>query len=162
MDANCFIQPKNQYYGFDFCPGFWDWLEQQNKAGIVFSITSIAIELDCIQDELARWAKTKDATFFLPVDNLTTTSMSQIANWVNSSSAGFSRHQIQVFLSCADPFLIAYALAHNYTVVTLETPSLNKKSTKSKIKIPDICQYFNVPCVTIFQLLRQEGARLII
>ena len=26
LDTNVFIQAKNLYYGFDFCPAFWDWL----------------------------------------------------------------------------------------------------------------------------------------
>ena len=24
LDANVFIEAKNRYYGFDFCPAFWD------------------------------------------------------------------------------------------------------------------------------------------
>ncbi len=162
IDANCFIQPKNQYYGFDFCPGFWDWLEQQNKAGVVFSIDKIATELKRGNDELAKWAKQKNATFFLPLDTHTVSSMAQISAWVNDSNTGFSSPQIEGFLKCADPFLIAYALAHTYTVVTLEVSASNKTGKKSKIKIPDVCKHFNVGCITIFDLLRQEGARLVI
>ena len=30
LDANVFIQAKNLYYGFDFCPAFWDWLIASN------------------------------------------------------------------------------------------------------------------------------------
>ena len=26
LDAGVFLQAKNQYYGFDVCPGFGDWL----------------------------------------------------------------------------------------------------------------------------------------
>ena len=33
LDANVFIQAKNLHYGFDFCPAFWDWLVEQNRAG---------------------------------------------------------------------------------------------------------------------------------
>lgn len=29
LDANIFIQAKNLQYGFDFCPAFWDWLDEQ-------------------------------------------------------------------------------------------------------------------------------------
>jgi hypothetical protein len=32
LDANVFIQAKNLHYGFDFCPGFWDWLVASNSA----------------------------------------------------------------------------------------------------------------------------------
>ncbi|WP_081763821.1 MULTISPECIES: DUF4411 family protein [Nitrincola] len=24
LDSNTYIQAKNQYYGMDFCPGYWD------------------------------------------------------------------------------------------------------------------------------------------
>lgn len=35
LDANVFIQAKNLQYGFDFCPAFWDWLDEQSEAGHV-------------------------------------------------------------------------------------------------------------------------------
>ena len=38
LDANVFIQAKNLQYGFDFCPAFWDWLDEQAVAGHVSSI----------------------------------------------------------------------------------------------------------------------------
>jgi len=28
LDANVFMQAKNLHYGLDFCPAFWDWLQQ--------------------------------------------------------------------------------------------------------------------------------------
>ncbi len=36
LDANVFIQAKRLYYGFDFCPGFWDWIIESNAEGSVF------------------------------------------------------------------------------------------------------------------------------
>ena len=26
LDANVFIEAKKRWYGFDFCPSFWEWL----------------------------------------------------------------------------------------------------------------------------------------
>ena len=46
LDANVFIQAKNDYYGFDICPGFWTSLITQHNAKRVCSI-------DRIRDELA-------------------------------------------------------------------------------------------------------------
>jgi len=43
LDANVFIQAKNLYYGFDFCPAFWDWLVEWNTDGKVFSIGACRI-----------------------------------------------------------------------------------------------------------------------
>ena len=36
LDANVFIQAKNLYYGFDFCPAFWEWLVgwQRKRPGL--------------------------------------------------------------------------------------------------------------------------------
>jgi hypothetical protein len=28
LDTNVFIEAKNRHYGFDFCPAYWDWLDQ--------------------------------------------------------------------------------------------------------------------------------------
>ncbi len=28
LDSDVFIRAKRDHYGFDFCPAFWDWLEQ--------------------------------------------------------------------------------------------------------------------------------------
>ena len=38
LDANVFIQGRKLHYGFDICPGFWDWLDRENAAGNVLSI----------------------------------------------------------------------------------------------------------------------------
>ena len=27
LDANTYIQAKNEYYDMNFCPGFWQWLD---------------------------------------------------------------------------------------------------------------------------------------
>jgi len=45
LDSNTLIEAKNHYYGFALCPGFWDWFEQQNRAGRVFSIDRVRTEL---------------------------------------------------------------------------------------------------------------------
>jgi len=159
IDSNCFIQPKNDYYGFDFCPGYWDWLDQQNKLGVVYSIENVASELRRGNDELAEWSKQKDASFFLPTDNPTLSSMTQVVTWVNSANAGFRSEAIPIFMSGADPFLVAYALAHGHTVVSHERLNTNQKRN---IKIPAVCQHFGVPHITVFDCLRKTGARLVL
>ena len=64
LDANTFIQAKNEYYGFDICPGYWDWLERENTAGNVFSIDRIGDELKQGNDQLATWASARGKSFF--------------------------------------------------------------------------------------------------
>ena len=57
LDANIFIQAKNLHYGLDFCPAFWDWLDQQHAVGGVFSISHVRYELLAGDDDLSEWAK---------------------------------------------------------------------------------------------------------
>jgi hypothetical protein len=45
LDANTLIQAKNEYYAFDICPGFWEWLDIANASGDVSSIEPVADEL---------------------------------------------------------------------------------------------------------------------
>ena len=66
VDSNVFIQAKNLHYGFDFCPAFWNWLVEQNRAGKVASIEKVADELQAGDDELAEWAAAQGNRFFLP------------------------------------------------------------------------------------------------
>lgn len=51
--------------------------------------------------------------------------------------------------SIADPWIIAIALAENYTIVTNERKNngLNSKNPSKSVKIPDICQDLNVKCI---------------
>jgi hypothetical protein len=67
LDANVFLQAKNLHYGFDFCPGFWDWLREANQRGIVFSIEKVEAEL--VDADAATWAATCPPGFFLKPDN---------------------------------------------------------------------------------------------
>lgn len=64
LDSNVLISAKNLHYGFDFCPGFWEWLEQASAAGIVHSVEAVYNELVGGDDDLAKWAK-DHRSFFL-------------------------------------------------------------------------------------------------
>jgi hypothetical protein len=51
----------------------------------------------------------------------------------------------------ADPFVIARAAVDNGTVVTMELLKQNAA------KIPNICQHFKIPCMTLEQFMEAEG-----
>lgn len=118
LDANVFIQAKNLHYGFDFCPAFWDWLEQQNAAGAVFSVERVGDELTAGEDRLADWAERRGRSLFLPPDSAMLGSLPTVAAWV--SSQNYSPAAVNMFLQVADYYLVACALAHADVVVTHE------------------------------------------
>ena len=66
LDTDVFIRAKNQHYGFDFCPGFWNWVDREYVAGRVFSIQAVYEELRHGKDELSTWAKDRKGMFLKP------------------------------------------------------------------------------------------------
>ena len=67
LDADAFIEAKDDFYGFEFCPAYWDWLLRENSAGHVFSIERVQQELTAGNDDLVEWAKTEGKALFLPM-----------------------------------------------------------------------------------------------
>lgn len=156
LDANVFIQAKRLYYGFDFCPAFWEWLIQQNNAGKVASIERVADELYAGSDELSEWAMARGEDFFLKPDSEVIPALNAVSNWARSND--YEPAAVATFLQVADYWLIAHALAHDCTIVTHEVPA----DTTRKIKIPNACIGLGLRCVNPYEMLRQEQARFVL
>lgn len=156
LDANVFIQAKRLHYGMDFCPAFWDWLIAKNAAKQVFSIEKVGDELLAGGDELGGWTNDRGSDFFLQPDTKLLAALSTVSTWAAGQS--YEPAAVNTFLLVADYYLVAYALAHRYTIVTHEIASTSTK----KIKIPDACIGLGVKCVTPYEMLRRERARLIL
>jgi hypothetical protein len=157
LDANIFIQGKKLHYGFDFCPAFWDWLDETNAVGTVFSIEKVRDELLAGHDDLSMWAQARGSDFFLPPDSSTSGSLATVSTW--ASGATYEPAAINTFLQTgADYYLVAQAHALGYIVVSHEIPS---NSTK-RIKIPDACIGFGVKVMSPYEMLRVENARFVL
>ena len=156
LDANVFIQAKNLQYGMDFCPAFWDWLEHRNDAEVVFSIEAVGTELNAQDDDLSAWAEERGEDFFLPPDEDMVEALPRLSTWANGQN--YRPAAISTFLQSADYYLVAYALAHSYTVVTHERISDGVKA----VKIPNACIGVNVKCMTPYEMLRKERARFVL
>lgn len=157
LDTNTLIQAKNDYYAFDLCPGFWEWLERSNEGGSVHSIEPVLSELREGDDALKDWADARSRSFFLPVDTAAAAKLSLVVQWVQAGD--FKDHAKRDFLAKADPILIAYALAHGQTLATHE---VHKEGERRKVKIPTVCRALGVPCVRTFQMLTNEGVRFVL
>jgi hypothetical protein len=155
LDANTFIEAKNTYYGLDFCPGFWDWIDQANAIGVVFSIAHIQRELAAGDDALAAWARARGTGFFLAPDPPVVPALRAVAEW--ASAANYPPAAVNQFFQAGDYYLVAHALAHGHVVVTRERPGATRR-----IKIPDACIALGVTCMSPFEVLRAEGVRMIL
>lgn len=156
LDTNTFIEAKNDYYRFSFCPGYWVWLVNKNQEEIIYSIEKIKEELLAGNDDLTDWAKQSPKELFInQIPNLGT-SLALVAQWTNSKN--FTDPAKSVFFSSADYYLIAYAHALNYTLVTRERSDPN---SRRRVKIPDACLGVGVKYMSPFELMETERANLI-
>lgn len=155
LDANVFIQAKNLQYGFDFCPGFWDWIDQQAASANVMSIDKVLDELKAGGDELSVWAAARSGLFAAP-DGAVIGGLQSVSEW--AVSAGYDVAAVTTFLQGADYYLVAHAHAHALTVVTHEVPANSVK----KLKIPNACIALGVKCMTPYEMLRVERARFVL
>lgn len=156
LDANVFIQAKNLQYGFDFCPAFWEWLEQMNAAGKLFSIEQVGNELLAGEDELSAWGRDRGGSFFLSVDNDTLATAPKVSAW--AAGQGYAPAAVNTFLQVADYWLISFAAAHGHTVVTHEQAA----NSPNKTKIPNACVALGIRFMTPYQMLRVERARFVL
>lgn len=156
LDANVFIQAKRLHYGLDFCPGFWEWLKEANRAGKVFSIEKVGDELAAGGDDLSKWSDKMGPDFFLPPDDPMIGAMSRVSQWVQKQN--FRSAAVSTFLQDADYYLVSHALAHNHVVVTHEVASDGVR----QVKIPNACIGVKVKCMTPFEMLRRERVRFVL
>jgi len=156
LDANVFIEAARRYYAFDLVPGFWQSLEANAKSGKISSIDRIKTELERGQDDLAEWATHDfDHAFQSTDSDDIVSSYRDIMNWVSTQSQ-FSESAKAQFANSADGWLIAIARVKGYTLVTHEQLA---PSESAKVKIPNVCQAFDVPYVDTFEMLRSLGVR---
>ena len=156
LDSDVFIRAKNDHYGFDFCPAFWDWLERASSNGTVSSVDAVYQELIGGDDALARWVK-DHRSMFLPVTADELPHIAGINRWANDSTHYEAAAKAE-FASAADSFLIGHALSGNHTVVTHERIG----DSRRKIKIPNAAIANGVKVVSPFQMLRTERARFVL
>jgi predicted nucleic acid-binding protein len=155
LDSNIFIQGKNLHYQFDFCPGFWDWLDRANNEGKLYSVEKVLEELRGVRDELTDWAEDRESLFLAP-DEEVLASLRIASAWVRG--AGYGAAAVNTFLQDADYYLVAHAHAKGCTVVTQELAG----KTMKKVQIPDVCIGLKVKCVTPWSMLATEGARFVL
>ncbi len=159
IDSDVLITAKNLYYAFDLCPGFWKSLIHHHRQGRLFSIDRVRGELlaGSKTEDLVRWVREDlPSSFFRPVDTAAVTNAySEIMMWVQRH-ANYLDYAKAKFATGADGWLVAYAQVHGDIVVTNEQPA---PDAKKEIKLPDVCDQFEVDRETTFSMLRASGIR---
>lgn len=149
VDTSVFIESWTKYYSIELCPSYWEVIDQLAKEGRVFSPIEVRRELEKIEDDLFKWAKSRSSSLFADITEDVQLAMrdviAQFPRLVDSTKQR----------SIADPWVIAHAQIEKATVVTKEQVA----SSNKRIKIPDVCQALNIPCIDDFEFYREVGIR---
>lgn len=167
IDTNCFINPKNSYYRFEFAENFWQQLAHRLRTKELILLKAVYDEIiknGNPDDKLTVWLKNQSDIKPFNVRNNpeVLNCYAQIFQYIDKSSryngAAFNAWAKE---SVADPWLIATAMQFDYPIVTLETkknPPLN--SFASNAKIPDVASHFNVSCLLLYDYMTESGFKL--
>ena len=129
---------------------------KSHDQGLVRSVEKVGDELRGVDDDLAEWAKVRGPSFFVPVDAADFPALGTVSDW--ASQQDYEATAINTFLQSGDYYLVNQALAGRHTLVTHQVPSASPK----KIKIPNVCIGLQIKCITPFDMLRSERARLVL
>lgn len=155
LDANVFIASANGPYSFSLAPGFWRFLDQHLLQGTMKSSETVCKEVVPCGDDLSRWVKArKQKGLCCPLTAEVQSRLTQVADHI-SFCGRYSDANINDFLRGADPWMIAHVLVSGGTLVTNETAL---RPDARKIRIPDVCQSFQVRCITCYDMLSELGA----
>jgi hypothetical protein len=149
------------YYAPEIAPGFWDALRVAHANRRIGSIDKVLEEINAgTGNGLRDWANdpaTKTMFRDTQVEDVLE-AYARIVRWVQANPQ-FTDPAKSEFMGVADGWVVAYAMAKQQIVVTHEK---YEPSIKRKVKIPNVCREFGVDSVTMFDLLRDLGVRLVV
>jgi predicted nucleic acid-binding protein len=155
LDTNVIIEAWNKYYSRDFCPDYWQILNDLGERNIVFIPREVFDEIYSKKDELSKWLSNSS----IPVhstDDIVTTNTAKIfeANPLHMNLVQESKGR-----SLADPWVIAHAMKNKATVVTKEAKVYNSNPNSSKVHIPDVCENMGVKWIDDYQMIKELGVK---
>ena len=154
LDANVLIDADRDYYTIDRVPEFWEWLLAQAAAGRMKIPLEMYEEVVAGRGALPDWLKKHRVVMTLDesVDDDLVRTMTE-----NGYASDLTDEEIEKL--GRDPFLIAYALVDfgSRRIVTTETSRPRRQ--RANRKVPDVCDYFNIPHCNTFQLVRDLDFR---
>ena len=143
IDTSALIAAWYERYKPNRFPRLWVQFDQLIQASRLVSSALVLNECKIRSPELHDWLKGRDTMFSVPSADVQRRASHIINTYQGLVAAGKEKF-------AADPFVIAMAEFHGYTVVTEETGPDSLK------KIPGVCRALHVPCRNLVQLFDAE------
>ena len=153
LDSDVLINAKNDAYGFDIAPGFWEFLEEGFGDQRFLIPDAVRGEIGQRDDELAEWVRNlPDGSIIMP-DQQVQRVYGDIADHV--ANGGYPNHR--KLLEGADGWLIAHARVDSGIVVSQEVTA----GRGPDAKVPDIGQRFGVVTIRRQKFMQDHGVTLV-
>jgi len=158
IDTSSFID-MGRNYPVSIFPSFWNKFEELIRHQRIGAPDIVLAELEHQDDEITSWVRTHNQKLFCDSTDLYHKVKDVLIAFPKLIDPNNDREQ-------ADPFLIAMALdlingpqqklgdRPKVFVVTQERYNGNKSK---KTKIPQVCSYYNIPCIPLLDMISKEG-----
>lgn len=162
LDANVFITPYKSYYPFNFAPGFWKQLSPKLTYDEIGVLDIVKDEITKGSDTLSEWIESVENIHIISrKDEDIIKGYTEVVDYLKNSNL-YSKRALKAWSmeGIADPWLIAAALAYQYTIITLETATGKITTVCNKPKIPSVGQDLGVKCESLFSFMRKMQFKL--
>lgn len=148
FDTGPFVSLFRNFYPSTFVT-LWENFDALIENGEIVSTREVFREIEGQDDDLLDWAKANKEIFTTPTaeEGAFVGSIYSVAHF----QANIEQQKILKGGKNADPFVIAKAAVSGLHVVTLE------KLKPNAAKVPNICQHFDVPCLSLEAFMQKEG-----
>lgn len=158
VDTNFFIQAHRDTYPLDVAFSFWNKVKKLAIEGKIISIDKVRNEIFDHNDILEHWCRENLPADFFKDTTEALEEYKQVIRWAASKNAHYSLNALNEFLDAdeADAFLVAYALKDVPTRI-LVTQEVSQPERKSKVKIPEPCDFLHVRYIKVMEMFRELG-----
>lgn len=162
VDSDIFIQAHRATYPIDVMPSFWNKIKDLALSGRIKSIDKVKQEIyqnSSHEDELKDWCLNNLPSDFFIETAPVIENYIQIVRWAEGKRSFYKSFALTEFLGAdiADPWLVATAMNKDIIVVTQEK---SQPDRKSRIKIPEVCDAFEVNFLNTIEMLRSLGEQV--
>ena len=163
VDSDAFITPYRTFYPLDLFPDFWSFIRREILSDNIKILDLVYVEIAPETDPLSDWLSAiKNLKKIDHRDSTIINNYSNILNYIQSCPF-YKPAALHSWATgtVADPWIVATAISHSFTVITFEKPNagLIKNQPSKDVKIPDICKQFNVKYESLFYMMRKLGFR---
>ncbi|MHA2210337.1 MAG: DUF4411 family protein [Candidatus Thorarchaeota archaeon] len=144
FDTSAFINPWKHFYTPRRFPKLWSIIDRLIQEREVVATEMVYHELNVEKDDLLLWVRARKKKMFVLVDK----EQQAIQKQIQTDFPDFVDHHSM--RDRADSFVVALAMQHKLIVVTDE-----KRPRKGRVKIPDVCDHYDVRCID-FQTFQDE------